>query len=69
MNELVIFIDLQNDFLDIMNDEFIGSINKLCKYLKILKKNTLFIKSHYFEIPVNKLYSNDIIIDRLEGTD
>lgn len=68
MNELVVFVDLQNDFLDIMNDEFINSINKLCKYLKLLKKDMLFIKSHYFELPESKLYTNDIIINRLEGT-
>ena len=67
MNELVIFIDLQNDFLDIMNDEYNKSINKLCKYLKILKKNMIFIKSNYFEIPKNDL-TNHIILDRLEGT-
>ena len=68
MSELVIFIDIQNDFINTMNDKFIGSINKLCKYLKLLKKNMLFIKSHYFEIPEHKLSTNEIIIDRLEGT-
>ena len=44
MNELVIFVDLQNDFLDMINDKFIGSINKLCKYLKLMNKNMIFIK-------------------------
>lgn len=68
MNELVIFVDLQNDFLDIMNNNFITSISKLCKYLKLLKKNMLFIKSHYFEIQEDNLSTIQIINDRLEGS-
>jgi nicotinamidase-related amidase/alkylated DNA repair dioxygenase AlkB len=68
MNELVIMIDLQNDFADIMNDKFTNSINKLCKYLKLTKKEMLFIKSHYFEVQLDKININSFIIDRLEGT-
>lgn len=61
-------IDLQNDFVNIMNDNFTNSINKLCRYLKLTKKEILFIKSHYFEVELDKINMNSIIIDRLEGT-
>ena len=68
LDELVIMVDLQNDFAEIMDDDFVNSINKLCKYLKLTKKNFLFIKSHYFELIDEKMNYIKNIDDRLKGT-
>lgn len=62
MKEQLIIIDVQNDFENIITDEFKNSINKLCRYSKLTKKNMLFIKSHYFEIPEHKLEQPDLNI-------
>lgn len=68
-NEMIIMIDLQNDFIEMMNDNFTNSINKLCKYVKLLKKNILFIKSYYFELDIDKINLNvDFNQNRLEQT-
>lgn len=65
--ELVIVIDVQNDFLNMMNDEFKKSLVKLCQYCKLLKKKVLFIKSHYGLDDVGGKVENNVL-DRLNGT-
>lgn len=66
--EIIIFIDLQNDFQNMMTSEFEQSIEKLLKYLYILKKNYVFIKSNYFETNFETNFANETILDRLDGT-
>ncbi len=61
---MVIFVDIQNDFQNIMGKNFVESIEKIVKYLDLMNKNYLFIKSNYFQVDVEK----EVILDRLDGT-
>lgn len=63
MNELLLIIDVQNDFNKMISQSFENSLEKLLKYTTIINKNYIFIKSHYFETDPNEVYNN-----RLEGT-
>jgi nicotinamidase-related amidase/alkylated DNA repair dioxygenase AlkB len=62
--EIIIFIDLQNDFQNMITNEYEQLLEKLLKYLYVLKKDYMFIKSNYFEIN----FENETFLDRLDGT-
>lgn len=63
MRDAIIFVDMQNDFRQIMTNELIESVKKIVKYAYVLRIPVFWIKSYYFQIL-------DYVptADRLKGT-